>query len=76
MPGRSPTDAICELRRRFPDCRTVVYSGTCDDGTMKRAYDAGAWGFLDKLTAPGDVVKAIRRVASGESEFPRRFAGQ
>lgn len=70
MPGLSPIEAIRVLNHRFPDVRAVVYSARGDRELLSEAFDAGAWGYIDKLAAPSDVFDVILRVANGECVFP------
>lgn len=66
MPGRDPLDALAELRDCRPDVRVVVFSGFDDAGSIGRATEAGAWGYVSKDGSTDQVVAAIRRVAAGE----------
>ncbi|MGD9692756.1 MAG: response regulator transcription factor [Phycisphaerales bacterium] len=70
MPGSDPIRAIEELRAERPNVRVVVYSGQRDRETLARAFDAGAWGYIDKLSDPGDLLTVLRRVSAGEVVFP------
>ena len=69
MPGRDPLEAVRELSTSHPDVRAIIYSGHSDVERINLAFDAGAWGYLDKLAATDEIVAAIRRVASGQVEF-------
>jgi two-component system response regulator DesR len=73
MPGRDPLDAAAELRDARPECRVIVYSGHNDPDTLREVLSAGAWGLVDKLTPPLEILDAIRRVAVGRTVFPAGF---
>ncbi len=70
MPGKDPLEAIREMTKAHPDVRTVVYSARRDPESLREAFDAGAWAFVDKLSSPGDMLSTIQRVAKGEVVFP------
>lgn len=70
MPGLNPLKAIRELADRYPDVRTIVLSAHADHDTVQSAFGAGAWGYVDKLAPPAQVLEIIRRVAAGEVVFP------
>ncbi|HZW08548.1 MAG TPA: response regulator transcription factor [Phycisphaerales bacterium] len=71
LPGADPFEAMVELNQKALDCRVVVCTGYTDQNTIDSAIDAGAWGFVDKLAPPSEVLNVIRRVAQGEVSFPR-----
>ncbi len=75
MPGKDPIGAMTEATATHPDTRVVVYSGFKDTRTMREAFEAGAWAFVDKLDAPQDILDTIRRVARGERLAPEQFGG-
>lgn len=75
MPGCDPLGAAAEIRDTRPLSRVIIYSGHSDPVTVRKAVECGAWGFVDKLTSPDDVLDAIRRVAGGEAVFPATFSG-
>nr|WP_275413422.1 response regulator transcription factor [Catellatospora methionotrophica] len=59
--------AATELLRRRPGAPEVVVLTTFDaDEQVLRALRAGASGFLLKDTPPAELVRALRRVATGE----------
>lgn len=74
MPGRDPLDEIRRMVVVSPHVRSIVYSGHADLDSIRAAFDAGAWGYLDKLAPPADMFKVVRRVAGGESVFPPGLA--
>ena len=74
MPGQNPLDAIAMLVRTHPSIRTVVCSGYGTREKMQAAYDAGAWGFIDRLAEPDVVLSSLRSVSNGEVVFPELIA--
>ncbi len=69
MPGPDAFEAIGDLRRRFPEVRTILLSAHVRDQYIDRAYRAGAWGYLSKSDSPDSVIDGIRRVTRGELAF-------
>jgi len=66
MPGIDGL-AATELLRAHDDAPEIIVLTTFDDDEyVLRALRAGAGGFLLKDTPPGDIVRAVRAVASGE----------
>jgi two-component system, NarL family, response regulator NreC len=74
--GGSSLDAIRHLRSLSPG--TAIVAMTMEDSSVfaRRAFEAGAAGFVLKDRADADLPEAIRRVARGESyESPRPALG-
>ena len=65
MPGRSGLDALKEIKSQRPDQRVLVLSVHSEDQFAVRVLKAGAAGFLNKDSAPEELVKAARRVLAG-----------
>ena len=65
MPGPSGLDILKQLKAEFPDLAVLVLSMHAEDQYAVRVLRAGASGYLSKESAPDELVKAIRRVASG-----------
>ncbi|MDH1263153.1 response regulator transcription factor [Pseudomonas sp. GD03944] len=66
--GRDELDGVSlirALRVKFPDCRILVLSTHHESATVSLALRVGARGFVGKGEDMGDLVKAIRTVASG-----------
>jgi DNA-binding NarL/FixJ family response regulator len=55
-----------ELRRRLPDCRLLVLSGTSSAALVNGAVAAGADGYALKTQPASEVLAAIAQVATGE----------
>ena len=65
MPGKSGLEALKELKQRFPDIPVLILSIHGEDQYGIRALKAGAAGFLKKVSAPGELVAAIRKIMQG-----------
>ncbi|GII31452.1 response regulator transcription factor [Planotetraspora mira] len=66
MPGRTGLDAAADLRDRLPACRVVILTTFGRPGYLRRAMEAGAYGFLVKDGPVEELATAIRRVLQGE----------
>jgi DNA-binding NarL/FixJ family response regulator len=74
LPGIDPFESIADLSGSFPDARVVVYSARSDIESKRAAFDSGAWGYVDKLSEPREIIDIIRRVAGGELVIPPEVA--
>lgn len=66
LPGRNPFEALTEVNERFPQARTVVFTGHVRKDFIERAIEAGAWGYVSKNDGEEALVEALRRVSEGE----------
>ncbi|NBX06087.1 MAG: DNA-binding response regulator [Betaproteobacteria bacterium] len=66
MAGMGGIEAIKRLVARDPQVRVLALSAHEDTSYSKRAFQAGALGYLSKRTAPEVLVDAIRLVAQGK----------
>jgi two-component system, NarL family, response regulator DevR len=61
---------VCrEIRSRHPEIKCVMFSAFDDEVTVVESILAGASGYVLKQIRGGDIVNAVRVVASGESLF-------
>ena len=62
--------AVCrEIRSRHPEIKCVMFSAFDDEVAIVESILAGASGYVLKQIRGGDIVNAVRVVASGESLF-------
>jgi len=66
LPGRNGVDVIAELLQDSPESRVLMLSMEDDPSYVRRAFAAGASGYVLKEAVEADVVQAIRKVADGE----------
>lgn len=76
MPGMGGLEAIDRIRARDPQARILVLSAHEDSVHPRRVLNAGATGYLTKRSAPEDLIKAIRTVASGKMYLEAKIAQQ
>ena len=65
MPGRNGFEVLNDVRRHFPRLPILVLSSTPEDQLGLRAIRSGAAGYLNKQTAPEQLVNAVRTVLAG-----------
>jgi two-component system invasion response regulator UvrY len=65
MPGRSGLDVLRDLKRTRPKLPVLMLSMHPEDQYSKRVLKAGASGYMNKETAPKELIKAIRKVLAG-----------
>jgi DNA-binding NarL/FixJ family response regulator len=65
MPGRSGLDVLPEIRRRYASLAVLILSVHPEDQFAIRCLKLGASGYLNKESAPEELVRAIRRVRNG-----------
>jgi DNA-binding NarL/FixJ family response regulator len=66
MPGRNGFEVLSEVRRSFPLLPVLVLSSTPEDQLGLRALKSGACGYLNKQTAPEQLVEAVQKIIAGE----------
>jgi two-component system, NarL family, response regulator DesR len=66
MPGIDGLAAAAVLAQEVPRCRSLILTTFGRPGYLRRAIEAGAYGFVVKDSAPEALAAAIRRVAAGE----------
>ena len=74
MPDRSGFDILKDLKLEQPQLPVLVLSIHAEEQLAVRVLKAGAAGYLTKENAPGELVKAIRKVVSGGKYISRGLA--
>lgn len=65
MPGRNGFEVLDEVKRHFPFLPVLVLSSTPEDQLGLRAIKGGAAGYLNKQTAPEQLVEAVQTIMAG-----------
>lgn len=65
MPGKSGLDALKDLKQASPKLPVLVLSAYPEDQLARRMLKAGAAGYLNKDSAPNDLVHALRKILGG-----------
>jgi DNA-binding NarL/FixJ family response regulator len=65
LPGRNGLDILNELRYAYPKLPVLILSMYPEDQYALRVIHAGASGYLNKQSAPEELIKAIKKILSG-----------
>ena len=65
MPGKSGLDLLKDLKIQNPKLPVLILSMYGEEQYGIRALKAGALGYLRKVSAPNELVTAIRKIVSG-----------
>lgn len=65
MPGKSGLEALKEIKIQHPKIPVLILSMFGEDQYGIRAIKAGASGYLKKVSAPNELVSAIRKIVNG-----------
>jgi len=65
MPGRSGLDLLRDLQQLRSELPVLILSMHPENQYAKRMLKAGAAGYMNKETAPKELVKAVRKVLAG-----------
>jgi DNA-binding NarL/FixJ family response regulator len=65
MPGRSGLDVLRDLKAERAKLPVLVLSMHPEDQYAKRLLRAGASGYMNKESAPEELIKAVRKVLAG-----------
>ena len=65
MPGTTGTEALKQVKHDRPALPVIVLSMHPEDQYAVRMFKAGADGYLNKASAPQELVQAIKKVANG-----------
>ncbi len=74
MPGKSGLEALKDLKTTFPDLPVLILSMYSEDQYGLRAIRAGAAGYLKKVSAPEELVRAIRLINNGGKYISQELA--
>jgi DNA-binding NarL/FixJ family response regulator len=65
MPGRNGLELIKQLKDEHPGLKILVLTMHAEEQYAKRAFTAGASGYLTKESAANELVAAVTKVADG-----------
>ncbi len=65
MPGRTGLEVLHDVRLLQPDLMVLVLSSAPEEQLALRVLKAGARGYLNKQTAPENLIKALRKIMAG-----------
>jgi DNA-binding NarL/FixJ family response regulator len=65
MPGLGGIEGILAIKETAPGTRVLAFSAADDPALVRRAFGAGADGYLPKTAGDADLRRAIRAVRDG-----------
>lgn len=65
MSGLDGIEATRLLQAVLPGVRVLILSIHAEPSYVRAAFDAGAWGYLTKSSAPEEIERAVREVLAG-----------
>jgi DNA-binding NarL/FixJ family response regulator len=65
MPGLDGLECITEIKRKWPEVKTVVMSACEDRASIDAALVAGASAYMIKTVSPMDIPSVLRQAAAG-----------
>ena len=74
LPDRNGIEVLKQLRKECPEAAVLMLSMYREEQYAIRSLRAGAAGYLNKQSAPADLVGAIRQVASGKKYISAALA--
>lgn len=69
MPGMDGIEATRQLRHLSPAPHVLMLTSLSPSGTVERAVEAGAEGFVSKTDAPNAIIQRIIAVCTGAPQF-------
>ncbi len=69
MPGMDGIEATRQLRSLSPAPHVLILTSLSPSGTVERAVEAGAEGFISKTDAPDEIIQRIIAVCGGAPQF-------
>ena len=76
MPRLNGIDATARLKRLDGRVRVVLLTMHADVAFVRRAFDAGASGYVLKHSAPDELIAAIRAALAGKTFVTPTLAGE
>lgn len=74
MPGRSGLEALEQIKMLRPNLPVLILSIYTEDLYALRVLKAGASGYLNKNSAPDELIVAIQRIALGKKYITPEIA--
>jgi len=76
MPGKNGLEALKDIHQDYPNLPVLILSMYSEEQYGLRSIKAGASGFLEKVSAPDELVKAIQKIISGGKYISSRLIDQ
>jgi two-component system, NarL family, invasion response regulator UvrY len=65
LPGKNGIEILKSLREQYPRLKVLMVSMYPEDQYAVRAFRAGAFGYLNKASAPDKLLEALTQVIAG-----------
>ena len=62
MPGLDGIEATRRLQAVLPEVKVLILSIDAKPSCVRAAFEAGAWGYLPKTSAPEEIERAVREI--------------
>src|SRR6201996_1186078 len=76
LPDMSGIEVLRAIRREFKEARIIMLTTFDGDFDIRRAFEAGALGYLLKNMPRPELLETIRKVHSGKRHVPPEVAAQ
>ena len=76
LPDMSGIDTMVAIRMKFSEARIIMLTTFEGDVEIRRAFEAGARGYMLKSMPPKDLVEVIRQVHAGKKRVPAELAAR
>ncbi len=74
MPGRGGLDVLKQLKQEKPKLPVLILSMYPEEQYAVRALKMGAAGYLTKVSAPNELIKAIKKISAGRKYISSSLA--
>jgi len=74
MPGRGGLDVLKQLKQEKPKLPVLILSMYPEEQYAVRALKMGAAGYLTKVSAPDELIKAIKKISRGRKYISSSLA--
>jgi two-component system invasion response regulator UvrY len=74
MPGRSGLEALEQIKLSKPELPVLILSIYAEDLYAVRVLKAGASGYLNKNSAPDELITAVQRISLGKKYITAEIA--
>jgi two-component system invasion response regulator UvrY len=76
LPDKHGIDVLRQIKQQRPQLPVIILSMHLEEQYAVRSMKAGASGYLNKQSAPSQLVAAIRQVANGRNYISSELAEQ
>jgi two-component system, NarL family, invasion response regulator UvrY len=76
LPDKNGVEVLKQIKQNHPQLPVLMLSMHAEDQYAVRSMKSGASGYLNKQSAPAQLVTAIRQVASGKKYISGELAEQ